>query len=308
MNNPTAPDSVTVGAILEGYLKERKGKVRSHDTLRYACAAIQRHLGNLEPEHLKSATVHKYAEDRRSEGVTRTFSATVIENGQKRTVQRSMHKPIADGTIAREIQTLRAALKWAFGERWISAPPPVKMPVRASKPRERWLTKDEARSLVDGCASPHAKLFVRLALSTAARAGAILELTWDQVDLTRGLIDLGEGNGNKRRSVVPITQQLRAALEEAKTLSVTEYVIESKGKPVKSVKTAFQAAVKRARLDDTGVVIHTLRHTAATWMVQAGVPLAEVARLLGDSEKIVEKVYGKHTPEYLRRAVGALEL
>jgi hypothetical protein len=39
-----------------------------------------------------------------------------------------------------------------------------------------------------------------------------------------------------------------------------------------------------------------------------GVPLAEVARLLGDSEKTVERVYGKHAPDFLRRAVDSLNL
>jgi hypothetical protein len=38
-----------------------------------------------------------------------------------------------------------------------------------------------------------------------------------------------------------------------------------------------------------------------------GIPLREVARLLGDSEAMVEKVYGKHAPDYLRRAVNALD-
>ena len=53
---------------------------------------------------------------------------------------------------------------------------------------------------------------------------------------------------------------------------------------------------------------HVLRHTAATWLVMDGVPLSEVSRLLGDSEKTVETVYGKHSPDYLRRAVTALNL
>jgi hypothetical protein len=39
-----------------------------------------------------------------------------------------------------------------------------------------------------------------------------------------------------------------------------------------------------------------------------GVPLREVARLLGNSESMVEKIYGKHSPDYLRRAVSALNL
>lgn len=55
-----------------------------------------------------------------------------------------------------------------------------------------------------------------------------------------------------------------------------------------------------------GVTPHTLRHTAATWMVAGGVPLGEVARYLGDSERTTERVYAKHSPDYLRGAARVL--
>jgi hypothetical protein len=41
-------------------------------------------------------------------------------------------------------------------------------------------------------------------------------------------------------------------------------------------------------------------------MIQAGVPIPEVARFLGNTEKMVERVYGHHAPDYLRRAAAAL--
>ncbi len=77
------------------------------------------------------------------------------------------------------------------------------------------------------------------------------------------------------------------------------------GRQVASVKTGFRRLCKQCNITASP---HVLRHTAATWLVMDGVPLAEVARLLGDSEKTVEKVYGKHAPDYLRRAVDALSL
>ena len=43
-------------------------------------------------------------------------------------------------------------------------------------------------------------------------------------------------------------------------------------------------------------------------MVAAGVPLAEVARVLGDTEATVERVYAKHAPDYLKRATAALQM
>ncbi|HEX4123600.1 MAG TPA: tyrosine-type recombinase/integrase, partial [Tepidisphaeraceae bacterium] len=71
-----------------------------------------------------------------------------------------------------------------------------------------------------------------------------------------------------------------------------------------SIKKGFAAACERAKIDDCSP--HVLRHTAATHMVMARVPLAEIARMLGDSEEVVERVYGKHSPDYLRRAADAL--
>lgn len=90
-----------------------------------------------------------------------------------------------------------------------------------------------------------------------------------------------------------------------KELALTDHVIEFNGKPIQTIKKTF-----RQLCMDCGVKAspHVLRHTAATWLVTDGVPLSEVARLLGDSERTVETVYGKHAPDYLRRAVNALNL
>ena len=141
-------------------------------------------------------------------------------------------------------------------------------------------------------------------LQLQARRGALLSLQWEDVHLGRGIIELGAGTGNKRRSPVPIAAPLRPLLAEAKAGATGPWVIEAGGRPVASVKTGFNAAARRAGL--SGVTPHTLRHTAATWMAIAGVPLAEIARFLGDSEATVERVYAKHSPSYLRRAADAL--
>jgi len=56
------------------------------------------------------------------------------------------------------------------------------------------------------------------------------------------------------------------------------------------------------------VVPYTLRHTAATWMAQAGVPLWEIAGFLGHADtRMVERTYAHHHPEYQRRAAAAIE-
>src|SRR5690606_29945720 len=90
----------------------------------------------------------------------------------------------ADATILKEINVVRQALNWRkIGGASFEAPP-------APQPRDRYLTKDEYRRLLDGCAQPHVRLFVVLALATAARKAALLQLTWDRVDFDRGHIRL----------------------------------------------------------------------------------------------------------------------
>ena len=56
----------------------------------------------------------------------------------------------------------------------------------------------------------------------------------------------------------------------------------------------------------TGISPHTFRHTAATHMARRGVPLYDIAGILGNSLDMVEKVYAKHCPDRLRAAVNSI--
>ena len=103
-------------------------------------------------------------------------------------------------------------------------------------------------------------------------------------------------------TTISMLEEIRRIIKSE--IGLTDHVIEYNGKPVISIKKGFRQLCKDC---DIKASPHVLRHTAATWLVMDGVPLAEVARLLGDSEKTVENVYGKHAPDYLRRAVNLLK-
>ena len=278
--DPPPPPGPTLAQILDAYARDRIPEgIASPDTLRNSCKQVTAILGGIEPWHLSQATVRRYAKARQAEG----------------------RRP---ATVLRELGTLRAALHWAVRERWIDRAPVFRMPLAVPAARDRWLTKAEAGCLLAACTAPHLRLFVLLALTTAARRQAIAELTWDRVDLDAGLIDYGPGRRRKRRAIVPITDRLAEALAQARGVATTDYVVEFRVRPAGNLKKSFAAACTRASL--IGVTPHTLRHTAATWMVIDGVPLEEVARFLGTTKAMVEEVYGKHSPEYLRRAAKAL--
>lgn len=268
-----APLQPSIDSILDGYKADRKGKVRSYETLKHACNALSAHLGRLSPDEVSQGVIDRYA----------------VERGRK------------PGTIIRELVTLRAAFRWAIRQKWILTEPRFTMPVKKPKPRQRYLTLDECERLIMA-ATDHIKIFVLIGLGTGARTRAILDLKWSQVDFGSNLIDFGEGSGNKRRAIVPMGARLRDALEEAKTFAVSDHVIEFNSEPVKSIKKGFAAACRRAGIADA--TPHTLRHTSASQSLMAGTSTEEVARLLGNTKAEIEATYGHHSPDYLKRAIG----
>ncbi len=274
----TAPIGSLVGDIVEAYIAARETKIADPDRLKYAWKQSKDYFAYLRPDQITEQICSEYAQAR--------YLA-----GRK------------EATVLKEINVIRQALNWhgSTGARFEapSAPPP----------RDRYLTKEEYKKLVEGCASPHMKLFCVLALTTAARKTAILQLTWDRVDFDRRLIKLGiAGDKNRKgRAIVPMTETAFHALQEAYEARQTPYVVEYGGECVLDIKKGFAGAVKRAGLSD--VVPHDLRHSAAVWMAEAGVSMDEIAQYLGHSSPAVTfKVYARFSPDYLRKAASALEL
>jgi integrase len=208
----------------------------------------------------------------------------------------------SDGTVHTELTFLRAALRWHNPATAAVVELPSKPP-----PRDHHLTREQYEHLVAAAVTPHLRLFVVLALATAGRMTAILELTWDRVDLERGVIRLGLGERRRKgRATVPMTDRARAALLEAARARTSDHVIEWGGEAVGKIRKAFAAAAKAADLP--WCTPNVLRHTAAVWMAEAGVPMAEIAQYLGHTDsRITERVYARFSPTYLRGAAGALD-
>jgi integrase len=213
------------------------------------------------------------------------------------------------GTVWTELSVLRAALNWAVKRKKIDKAPFIWLPDQPA-PKDRHLTREEADQFLSEIRMPHLKLFVRLALATAGRASALFELEWMRVDFIRRQIDLRsaeKAENNKRRAIVPINDTLLEALLEAQQGALTKYVLEWSGDRIRTVKGAFKRAAARCGWDD--VTPHTLRHTAAVWMAEAGVPMSVISQYLGHtSTAVTERIYARYSPSYLKTAAAALEM
>jgi integrase len=97
------------------------------------------------------------------------------------------------------------------------------------------------------------------------------------------------------------------ALSEARRNATTPYVVEWAGGRVREVKTGLIRAGQRCGME--WVTAHVFRDSAATWMAESGVAMAEIAQFLGHKDsRVTERVYARFSPTYLRGAASALEL
>jgi len=214
----------------------------------------------------------------------------------------------SQGTTWTELGYLQSALNWAREVRMIERAPKVWRPAKPEADK-RILDQGEVARLVDAAIEPHVRLAIILLVTTGARVGAILDLTWDRVDLERGVIDLRLPGSSTRkgRAVVPMNRTARAALQDGHRAALSDWVVEYAGRPVKSVRKGVQGAVRRAGLGH--VRIHDLRHTAAVHMLGAGIPIEKVAQVLGHSNvSVTYRVYGRYLPSQMEDAVEALEV
>lgn len=144
------------------------------------------------------------------------------------------------------------------------------------------------------------------ALAPKMRLGTILGLRWDEhIDPELRTITVARHKTSRRTGrpqVTPISDQLRAVLEDAQARQAAErraavekgrrwqesgYVVTWRGKPVASIKTATKRAVTAIGLPwgvKGGVTFHTIRHSIATLLAEMGLPESIRKELLGHSE------------------------
>lgn len=207
----------------------------------------------------------------------------------------------------RDLETLRAAIgHWHRNYGPLPSIPAVILPPKP-EPRERWLTRSEAARLLRAARrTPHLARFILLGLYTGSRSGSLLALQWDWIDLAAGVMRrraLGAAESKKRTPPVRLGSRILAHLRRWRRLDDARcsFVCHYDGQRVVKLRRSWDTAVRRAGLGDA-VTPHTLRHTRATWIMQAGVDPWEAAGHLGMSVEMLSRVYGKHSPDFQKRA------
>jgi len=216
------------------------------------------------------------------------------------------------GTVNRELATLSHLFTKAVEWKWIDHKPAIIKRLKEDKGRITYLVADQAAHLLE--AAKHDQCwqvypFIVIALETAMRRMEILSIRLEHIDLGKQVIYIPQAKAGAREQ--PITEHLAGFLkgyvDAAEPGQVWLFPASSASGHAVSIEKAFRRVVAAAGLDPKAVVRHTLRHTAITQLVQAGVDLPTVQRISGHKTLQMVVRYSHQSGEHIRAAMTKLE-
>ena len=270
-------------------LKEQPDRTWDEAALRWLTS-----LGNPRTEQnaaIRLKWLQRFLRGKLLRGIDRTLLATIAEE---------RGKEVGPSTVNRYLEMIRTVLGKAHEWGWLETVPPIKRQKEPLK-RIRWLTHGETSRLLSELPG-HQKDLAAFALATGLRQRNILELEWNQVDMIRKTcwIHPDQAKGGKAIGV-PFHDQAFLIVERQRGKHERR-VFTFAGKPIRQVNTkAWKNALKRSGISDFRW--HDLRHTWASWHVQAGTPLNVLQELGGWSDFKMVQRYAHLAPEHLARFV-----
>ena len=275
----------TFTELLDRYTSEPAARRANYRREQTSVKNLKTFFGNPTLDHVTPKRIVAYKNHRYTEGV----------------------KP---ATINRELATLKKAFNLARREwEWCQDNPVARVSMeQENNTRDRWLTVDEEQRLLNVAVKRLRELML-FALHTGMRQGEILSLTWVGVDLFRRTVTVFKSKNGERRTI-PLNGTVLDLLKQqyASRHRETDLVFPSEAHTrlnASNIRRSLHRALDKAKITDFH--FHDLRHTCATRMVQAGVDLYKVQRLLGHKSPIMTQRYAHHYPESLRDGVDALE-
>lgn len=209
-------------------------------------------------------------------------------------------RQVSSSSVNRELAVLRSLLNRCAHE-WDMLDSAPKVPLfRAEAIEPSWITREQAHELLDRL-PPHLADMARIALATGLRRANVTGLEWSRVDLARGTAFIPAGQAKGRKAiVVPLNAEAIAVLERWRGKHDQFVFVVRRIAPIHQVATkAWRTACTAVGLP--GLRFHDLRHTWASWQVQAETPLSHLQELGGWSSFAMVQRYAHLSPGHLRQ-------
>ncbi|MGX1802877.1 tyrosine-type recombinase/integrase [Brevundimonas naejangsanensis] len=270
----------------------------------------------LATKHLESFKGRKSYED--VESVIRVhilprWGKTRLTDMNSRAVGQWLVEKRATGLAPASVEKIRVILGRSFvlGASW-DIPGTQRNPARGiprapiRNARERFLTAEEAARLKEAvAASQNTQLqhIVGLLLLTGARLRELLDAEWKNIDIERRSWFIPDTKTKPRH--VPLSTAALAIIEGLPRFKNCPWLLPNPDtkSPYVSIKGAWRTATKEANLP--GLRLHDLRHSAASFMVNSGVDLFTVGKVLGHANVASTARYSHLANDVLLKAVEA---
>lgn len=251
---------------------------------------------------------------------------TVTQYKRVRRAKLCNGKPIAEGTIRRELSTLSSAINYARREWNWKIPNAIEgRKPKSGKPRIVWATHEEAARLIDAAKknrqAPHLVDFIELGLHTGMRKMEMLACELSRIDLRNEVIHLSpKDQKNSQYGSIPLNRQAKKVILRRLSFikqhcpntlwlfPLIDKVKESEEKGerhILDIKTAFRKACIHA--DTPHLFPHALRHTFCSWLLQAGVSIYLVKDCMRHASITQTEAYGHLVPKNRRDSVSKLD-
>jgi integrase/recombinase XerD len=286
------------------------------------CVAIERFLRHCGSERqLSQHTLQAYAADLadfRKWLANDLAVADVVENTLKEYLAEMVgERKLATATVRRRFACLQAFFRHATDGQGISSPFAKWKPKLLRRKRlPRTLSRGEISSLLSSL-KPHSHqaylegclpTAVRLMVCTGIRVGELCKIRVDDVSPDGSAIRI-QGKGSRDRVAYISDAELRQELCElvknrrkAEGSGTVALFLNRRGSPIKS--QSIRSKLRRYAEEEVGlarrITPHMLRHTAATLLIETGVDIRFVQRMLGHSSIATTEIYTHVSDEALR--------
>lgn len=289
--------AVTVTDACQAYVthqRTHKGASSASDASgRFTRLVFDAPIGKLNLDKLRTTQVKEWMDDQ------------LDEDGDEEDLRKSKD------SANRNLNTLKAALNLALKDRLVATDAGWKTCTiypGVGRRRDRFLSLDERRLLLQHCDGDYLRALVTTLLLTGARPGEIANADAGDLDTRTGTLKLSGKAG--QRTVTVSTEALRFLRLQVKSrLPTAPLLADNYGRRwhKDAWKVRIKAAVRAAGLPDD-VVLYAIRHTAISELIAGGMDAFIVARLAGTSTAMIDKHYGHLRHESTRARMDSVAM
>ncbi len=236
----------------------------------------------------------------------KTFRGILLKDFNRNFIMAAIDKlEVSHATKNRYLALIRSILNKCAGEwDWIEKAPVVTMYKEDNK-RIRWLTKTEADRLIKA-APDWVKDMIIFSFMTGLRQANVFDLTWEQVDLTRKVAWVHPDQAKAGRAIgVPLNEAAFECILRNRGNHKSYIFTNSAGQHVTGINSkTWSAILNKAEITDFRW--HDMRHTWASWLVQAGTPLMTLKELGGWESITMVQRYAHLNAEHLHSYAKAI--